>query len=76
MDYELMGGDARAAVIAETGKRGMTPFLPPVVAVRFKAVAEHWSHQVPVPHLSPTYQYARDNVDQEVGACNLRDASS
>jgi hypothetical protein len=31
MDYELMGGDARAAVIAETGKRGMTPFLPPVV---------------------------------------------
>ncbi len=31
MDFELMGGDARAAVIAETGKRGMTPFLPPVV---------------------------------------------
>jgi len=31
MDYELMGGDARAAIIAETGKRGMTPFLPPVV---------------------------------------------
>lgn len=31
MDYELMGGDARAAIIAETGKRGMTPLLPPVV---------------------------------------------
>jgi hypothetical protein len=31
MDYELMGGDARAAIIAETGKRGMTPFLPPPV---------------------------------------------
>jgi len=31
MDFELMGGDARAAIIAETGKRGMTPFLPPVV---------------------------------------------
>lgn len=31
MDYELMGGDARAAIIAETGKRGMTPFLPPLV---------------------------------------------
>ena len=31
MDYELMGGDARAAIIAETGKRGMKPFLPPVV---------------------------------------------
>jgi hypothetical protein len=31
MDYELMGGDARAAIIAETGKRGMTPNLPPVV---------------------------------------------
>jgi hypothetical protein len=31
MDYELMGGDARAAITAEAGKRGMTPFLPPVV---------------------------------------------
>ncbi|MBR0715928.1 hypothetical protein [Bradyrhizobium liaoningense] len=31
MDYELMGGDARAAIIAETAKRGMTPFLPPLV---------------------------------------------
>jgi hypothetical protein len=31
MDYELMGGDARAAIIAESGKRGMKPFLPPVV---------------------------------------------
>src|SRR5262249_28635731 len=29
MDYELMGGDGRAAVIDETKKRGMTPFLPP-----------------------------------------------
>jgi hypothetical protein len=31
MDYELMGGDARAAIISESAKRGMTPFLPPVV---------------------------------------------
>jgi hypothetical protein len=31
MDYELMGGDARNAIIAETGKRGMTPVLPPLV---------------------------------------------
>lgn len=31
MDYELMGGDARAAIVAETAKRGMTPFLPPLV---------------------------------------------
>lgn len=31
MDYELMGGDARDAIIAESAKRGMTPFLPPVV---------------------------------------------
>jgi hypothetical protein len=31
MDYELMGGDARAAIIAESGKRGMTPLLPPAV---------------------------------------------
>ena len=31
MDYELMGGDARAAIIAEDDKREMTPFLPPPV---------------------------------------------
>jgi hypothetical protein len=31
MDYELMGGDARAAIIADAAKRGMKPFLPPVV---------------------------------------------
>jgi len=31
MDYELMGGDARAAIIAESAKRGSKPFLPPVV---------------------------------------------
>jgi hypothetical protein len=31
MDYELMGGDARAAIIAEDAKRGTTPVLPPVV---------------------------------------------
>jgi hypothetical protein len=32
MDYELMGGDARQAVIDESKKRGMTPILPPAVA--------------------------------------------
>jgi hypothetical protein len=31
MDYELMGGDARVAITAESAKRGMTAFLPPVV---------------------------------------------
>jgi hypothetical protein len=31
MDYELMGGDARTAIIVETAKRGMTPVLPPAV---------------------------------------------
>ena len=31
MDYELMGGDGRAAIIAEDAKRGMKPFLPPAV---------------------------------------------
>jgi hypothetical protein len=31
MDYELMGGNARAAIIAEDAKRGMKPFLPPLV---------------------------------------------
>src|SRR3954471_22061775 len=31
MDYELMGGDARAAIIAESEKRDVKPFLPPAV---------------------------------------------
>jgi hypothetical protein len=31
MDYELMGGDARTAILAEDAKRGLTPFLPPIV---------------------------------------------
>ena len=31
MDYELMGGDARAAIIADDAQRGIKPFLPPLV---------------------------------------------
>ncbi len=31
MDYELMGGDGRTAIVAEDTKREMTPFLPPAV---------------------------------------------
>ena len=31
MDYELMGGDARTAIIAEDTKRDTKPFLPPLV---------------------------------------------
>ena len=31
MDYELMGGDARNAIIAQDDKRGITPTLPPAV---------------------------------------------
>lgn len=31
MDYELMGGNARATIVAETAKRGIKTFLPPVV---------------------------------------------
>jgi hypothetical protein len=31
MDYELMGGNARAAIVAETGKRGIKTLLPPAV---------------------------------------------
>ena len=31
MDFELMGGNARAAIIAESKKMGLTPFLPPLV---------------------------------------------
>ena len=31
MDYELMGGNARAAIVAQDAKHGMKPFLPPAV---------------------------------------------
>ncbi len=31
MDYELLGGDARAAIVAESAKLGTRPFLPPAV---------------------------------------------
>jgi hypothetical protein len=31
MDYELMGGNGRAAIIAEDAKRGIKPFLLPAV---------------------------------------------
>jgi hypothetical protein len=34
MDYELMGGDARTAIVAESAKLGITPSLPPVVPFR------------------------------------------
>jgi hypothetical protein len=32
MDYELMGGDGRKAIIAQSAKYGMKPFLPPAVS--------------------------------------------
>lgn len=31
MDFELMGGNARDAIVAEAPKHGITPFLPPKV---------------------------------------------
>jgi hypothetical protein len=31
MDYEPMGGDARAAIVAEGAKLRTKPFLPPVM---------------------------------------------
>jgi hypothetical protein len=31
MDYELMGGDAREAILTQDKKRGITPTLPPAV---------------------------------------------
>src|SRR2546430_10728937 len=36
MDYELMCGDARAAIIAESAKLGTKPFPPPAVPVGSK----------------------------------------
>jgi len=49
MDYELMGGDGRAAIVAEDAKRGLPPFLPPA--------APFGSHQWPTlitPGAGPT----------------------
>ena len=40
MDYELMGGDARAAIIAESAKRGMTAVPAAARAVRLEAMAD------------------------------------
>jgi hypothetical protein len=34
MDYELMGGDARVAIAAESAKLGLKASLPPVVPFR------------------------------------------
>jgi hypothetical protein len=53
MDFELMGGNARDAIIAEAGKRGMTPFLPPEGAVRLQAMAD-FDHPRHGPCHSPT----------------------
>jgi len=41
MDYELMGGDARAAIIAESAKLGLKPFLPPVVPFDSRQCGSH-----------------------------------
>ena len=49
MDYELMGGDGRKAIAAQSAKYGMKPFLPPAVAFG--------SHQWPMlitPGTGPT----------------------
>ncbi len=40
MDFELMGGDARTAIVAEDAKRGMTPVLPPAVPFGSHAMAD------------------------------------
>src|SRR5882672_11399855 len=42
MDYELMGGDARAAIAAESAKLGTTPFLPPAVPF----VSKQWPMRI------------------------------
>jgi hypothetical protein len=49
MDYELMGGDARTAIIAESAKLGSTPFLPP----RVPFGAKQWPMRI-TPGPGPT----------------------
>jgi hypothetical protein len=49
MDFELMGGDARQAILADDKQRGIAPSLPPAVPFG--------SHQWPtliVPGPGPT----------------------
>jgi hypothetical protein len=40
MDYELMGGEARKAIISEMKARGKEPGFAAAGAVRFQAVAD------------------------------------
>src|SRR5216684_237890 len=49
MDYELMGGDARTAIIAESAKLGTTAFLPPPVPF----VSKQWPMRI-APGPGPT----------------------
>jgi hypothetical protein len=51
MDYELMDGDTRDAIVAEARKRGMTPFLPPLVPFGSK--------QWPTFHPRPRPRFSR-----------------
>ena len=52
MDYELMGGDAREAIIAESDKRGMKPFLPPAFRSA-RSNGRPWSRRAPARPHSP-----------------------
>ena len=47
MDYELMGGDAREAIVAEDAKHGMKPIPAAAGAVRLEPVADigHTGHR-------------------------------
>jgi len=65
MDYELMGGDARAAIIAEDEKRAMKPFLPPAVPFGSK----QWPTLItpgPGPRRSPTFR-EKDERSSRIG---------
>ena len=68
MDFELMGGDACDAIVAEAGKRGMTPLLPPKVPFGSK----QWPTLI-TPGPGPQHQL-RQIAQQfkQTGAANLR----
>jgi len=61
MDYELMGGDARAAIVAESANFGTKPFLPPPVPFDSK----QWPMRItpgPGPTSLPSFREALARV--------------
>jgi hypothetical protein len=63
MDYELMGRDARAAIVAESAKLGAKPFLPPMVPFGSKRCPMRITPGAPDPLPSLTFHKVAIKLD-------------